>query len=458
MLSILAITAVLLALPLGARALPRQEADTLRLRHTVETLASPEYDGRLLGGRGNREARQWLREQAREAGLQPLSEDGIPVQDFRVTGRRWSGLDADITAPDGRRFPLLLQSDGMPVPGPGPLRDWQGEAPPPCPRRELLLRDFNPAAGEVPSELRDAAAAAGAGALVLLPSPADEAGLFARYRQRGEGADRDVYGLLGDPARPPLFYGDAELRDALMARQSDEGWAIRLPEFEFLNADCGNLVYKLPVSSAGKPVVLLVAHFDHLGPAEGGFYPGANDNGSGVAVLLELARLLQSRRYPFQLRFLFSDGEEKGFLGARAYLAEFGAPDLAINLDTVGRPGVDHYRHLRDPEAYAERLLMLWTDRESPLSERLAAAAREAGFDLRSGVGPVFERAGDHFPFARRGVHSMFLFGGFHLGYHEVSDTPGQVLPGKLAGIVELLRGYLDGLAAESWVIEAGAH
>ena len=72
-----------------------------------------------------------------------------------------------------------------------------------------------------------------------------------------------------------------------------------------------NLAARLPGSGGEtKPVILLVAHFDHLGSGPEGVFPGADDNASGVAVLLELARQLRGRELPCELRFLLSDGEE----------------------------------------------------------------------------------------------------------------------------------------------------
>jgi hypothetical protein len=412
---------------LSAEPLP----DAQRLLSTVETLASPDFQGRLLGSPGNLSAQEWLRDEAASVGLKPLAGWDGPVQGFQVRGFRWMNLRAALQGPKAMDFELIVKSDGPLAKKRGDLKHWDaGDAPPPCLEHEVLFRDFNPAAGESPSNLLDEAAVAGASGLILLPHP--------------ESGDLAVHYAPGTEARPILFYGSLELRDALA--QSLETWHLEIPELEPFSTQGGNLLYRLPESDQG-PVLLLVAHYDHLGPADEGYYPGANDNGSGVAVLLETARLLAQRQYPFELRFLFSDGEEEGMLGARAYLAHMEDPELVINLDTVGRAGVNHYRHLRDPSALNPDLLMLWSEAESEAATALEAFASALEFHVERGEGPIFERAGDHYPFAQAGLPSVFLFGGFHAGYHQPEDTPDQVLPQKLVKLCELLRDFLDARA-----------
>jgi len=112
-----------------------------------------------------------------------------------------------------------------------------------------------------------------------------------------------------------------------------------------------NLVGRLPGSDpslAGQPVVVL-AHLDHLGRGwpdvragnEGMVHPGADDNASGVAVLLELARAMKVEPpRPRPVLFAVVTAEEAGRLGSRRLLEGLksaGAPLACVNLDTVGR-------------------------------------------------------------------------------------------------------------------------
>lgn len=203
---------------------------------------------------------------------------------------------------------------------------------------------------------------------------------------------------------------------------------------------------RLPGAPAGAPVVLLIAHYDHLGKGSQGIFPGADDNASGMAVLLETARLLADQRLQVELHFLFSDAEELGLLGAEAYARSQPAPDLVINLDSVGRAAVDSVRKLGDPAALDPRLLIHWRSAaagDAGLDDHL----RAAGFSVQPGAGPMFERGGDHWVFAKRGIPAHFLFGGFHPDYNTVHDVAERIRVERLARLAE-------GLAA---VLSAGA-
>ncbi|MBC8167607.1 MAG: M28 family peptidase, partial [Bryobacteraceae bacterium] len=108
--------------------------------------------------------------------------------------------------------------------------------------------------------------------------------------------------------------------------------------------DHRNVVGILPGS--GQQYLLISAHYDHIGLAKEGsdlVYNGANDNASGVASLIEIARLLASRRKPLRrtLVFIAFYGEEKGLLGSRFYAAHplypLASTIALINLEQTGR-------------------------------------------------------------------------------------------------------------------------
>ena len=84
------------------------------------------------------------------------------------------------------------------------------------------------------------------------------------------------------------------------------------------------------------------AHYDHLGKVDSLYFPGADDNASGVALLLELAELLQNSafHFPFNITFIFFSAEEQGLLGSR-YFVEYSpyfnsTIERCLNFDMVG--------------------------------------------------------------------------------------------------------------------------
>ncbi len=191
--------------------------------------------------------------------------------------------------------------------------------------------------------------------------------------------------------------------------------------------------------------VVVGAHYDHLGRGwpdvrrgeEGRIHPGADDNASGVAVMLELARVLREREPPERsVIFVAFTGEEAGKLGAKRYLRDSGAHPPQeimgmINLDTVGRLG-------------PRELLVIG-----------AASAREwvhifrgAGFVTGVPVKSVQQAldSSDQSAFIAAGVPAVQLFSGPHGDYHRPGDTADKIDAAglvKVATVLDEAVGYL---------------
>lgn len=201
-------------------------------------------------------------------------------------------------------------------------------------------------------------------------------------------------------------------------------------------ARAANLIGCLPATRATGETILLGAHWDHLGSgiegslAEtyGDIHPGADDNASGVAGLLELARVFahQADR-PRRICFGAFGAEELGGLGAAHFTREPPLPlaDVVamINLDMIGR--------LR------ERLVVdgSGTAREWP--ELLARANRQG---LPLSLHPDGFGASDHSAFYARGIPVLFFFTGAHTDYHRPSDTAERIDYDGEARVLELVR------------------
>ena len=156
--------------------------------------------------------------------------------------------------------------------------------------------------------------------------------------------------------------------------------------------------------------------------------PGANDDGSGVAAVLELARVMSRRKFDATLVFLATAGEEQGLLGARAHAKAARAAGLdyrgVLNDDIVGDPGGQPpgARLLRvfsegiPPGASAEevkRIAAIGAENDSA-SRQLARYAVEVAALHRPGVEPLpvfrpdrFLRGGDHLPFLAEGFPAV---------------------------------------------------
>jgi hypothetical protein len=162
------------------------------------------------------------------------------------------------------------------------------------------------------------------------------------------------------------------------------------------------------------------AHYDHLGidPESGEFYPGADDNASGIAVMLEVASKL-SRAFTPQRPILFVafTAEEAGLLGSQYFIENlpggFSAENLfaMINLDAVGRLEGRSLQVFGSDSAY-----------EWPFM------AQGIGFTI--GVDSEFPQtiaSSDHVSFLNAGIPAIHLFSGTHTDYHRVSDTVDKI-------------------------------
>ncbi|MBK7701738.1 MAG: M28 family peptidase [bacterium] len=194
-------------------------------------------------------------------------------------------------------------------------------------------------------------------------------------------------------------------------------------------------------------LVVLGAHYDHLGLSLGpdgatvtGIYHGAEDNASGVAVLVELARRLHADAAPTDrcaLLFVAFAGEEVGLQGAAAALRA--APlagrrvRLMLNLDSVGR--------LRGDRLYVGGLGS--SPRLRPLVEDVNRG-HGLGLELSDGGWD----ASDHVAFNAAGIPVLFLFTGAHPQYHSVADRWELVEPRGLARVAAFAQDLAAVVAA----------
>jgi len=169
--------------------------------------------------------------------------------------------------------------------------------------------------------------------------------------------------------------------------------------------------------------IIIGAHYDHLGygnvdslaPSQiGQIHPGADDNASGTAGVLELARLLAPRKGQLQRGILFADfaGEELGLLGSAEWVKEPTLPlDKAvamINMDMIGR--------IKD-----EKVFIGGTGTGASFKDLLDEEKSKFPFHVEYSASGY--AASDHTSFVGKQIPVLFLFSGLHSDYHKPSDT-----------------------------------
>jgi hypothetical protein len=195
--------------------------------------------------------------------------------------------------------------------------------------------------------------------------------------------------------------------------------------------------------------LVISAHYDHLGfgwpdgrvGAKGQLHPGADDNASGVAVMLELARLMANARPERSVIFAAFAAEEAGLQGARHYVRTAQAPGSAyplsghianLNLDMVGR--------LADGKV---TVFGAGSARELPFIFMGAGAV--TGVPVQSVAQEI--NASDHTAFVEAGVPAVQVFASQASDYHRPSDTPDKIDETGLGKVAAVLKEAIDYLA-----------
>ena len=195
-------------------------------------------------------------------------------------------------------------------------------------------------------------------------------------------------------------------------------------------------------------VVIVSAHYDHIGVQNGVVYNGADDDGSGTAAVLAMARVFAQAKKDGHgprrsLLFLQHVGEEKGLLGSR-YYTEHPVFPLAstvadLHLDMVGRvdslhQGRGNYLYLVGADWLSRDLRAL----SETTNRRYSPLALDYQYSTIADPAHLYYRS-DHYNFARHGVPIIFYTSGLHADYHQPTDDVAQLDFAQLARRTQLI-------------------
>jgi aminopeptidase YwaD len=211
-----------------------------------------------------------------------------------------------------------------------------------------------------------------------------------------------------------------------------------------------NVVAILPGAdpALGGQVIVIGAHFDHLGRSAAGALDdaagdairnGADDNASGTAAVLELARLFRAHPTRRTLVFAHFSGEELGLLGSQYFVEHLPVPRDSViamlNFDMVGR--------LRGDSVIVYGTA---TAREMPaLLDSANAALRMTIRGVGDGFGPS-----DHSSFYAKDIPVLHFFTNVHEDYHRATDDAAKVSAAGAARVVSLAEGVVRGIDARA--------
>ena len=195
-----------------------------------------------------------------------------------------------------------------------------------------------------------------------------------------------------------------------------------------------NIIGYLPGKGDHKDETVIVgAHYDHLGlDSKGRYFPGADDNASGVAALLEVAERLAQKGTERSVVFIAFDGEEWGLTGSGYYtdypVFPLDKTVLMINMDTIGR---------NEPDA----IHFLGSQRNHDVRRVAGEIAERTGMKLLDDIEFAFKYGSDHYSFYEKGIPAIDLTSSYHEDFHRITDTPERVNVDKVAKIADLVHG-----------------
>ncbi len=190
-------------------------------------------------------------------------------------------------------------------------------------------------------------------------------------------------------------------------------------------------------------IVILSAHYDHIGKRGSEVFNGADDNASGSSTLLQISEAFQKavqngHRPRRSILCLWMAGEEKGLLGSLYYVnnprLDLNKTVVDINMDMVGR--------IDDKYTDGNYIYVIGSDRLSSqlhelnlnINRKYSKLTLDFTYNDANDPNRFYFRS-DHYNFAEKGIPSIFFFNGTHEDYHRITDDREKILFGKMEKI-----------------------
>jgi aminopeptidase YwaD len=199
------------------------------------------------------------------------------------------------------------------------------------------------------------------------------------------------------------------------------------------NFKAGNICAMVKGTSRPDSVVMFTAHYDHLGGmGSSTYFPGANDNASGISMLLSLAKYYAAHPQPYTMAFMCFAGEEAGILGSKYFtenpLIPLGSIKFLINVDLTGTGG-DGITVV-NASVYPKQFEVLkQVNAKGNYLTKIYSRGKAAN--------------SDHYWFTEKGVPAFFIYtmGGIK-AYHDVFDVSKTLPLNEYNDLFKLITGF----------------
>ncbi|WPV68556.1 M20/M25/M40 family metallo-hydrolase [Chitinophaga sp. LS1] len=407
----------LLALVLPSAQLTAQKKADRKTLGNLQThisyLASDKLEGRLTGSPGEQLAASYISAQMKQAGLTPKGDNGY-LQTFPVNEGKTIDPASSLTINNNALIPV---EQYIPLPFSAQKRA-KGDVMPAVNEPDniwlLNVKDIESDPHTDPLEIYHQAAAEAA-----------KAGATGVVFYNGPETAADVHKWLSKETTPltiPVMWVTDGISKTM---ENAEEVQVSMNVVFGANKRTGTNVIGF-LDNKAPATIIIGAHFDHLGkgedhnslaPNDKSIHNGADDNASGTAALIELARLLKAAHFnKYNVLFTAFSGEELGLFGSKYFAdhspVELGSVDYMINMDMIGRLDTS-------------KGLQVGGVGTSPVWPEVVKAAAPAGIKLTfdsSGTGPS-----DHTSFYLKNIPVLFFFTGSHADYHKPSDDVDRI-------------------------------
>lgn len=216
------------------------------------------------------------------------------------------------------------------------------------------------------------------------------------------------------------------------AKKANVSWSQKL-----VKSQNKNIIGYLPGTHFPDSFIVFTAHYDHLGKmGRKAIFPGANDNASGTAFMLALAKFFAANPPKYSIAFIAFSGEEAGLLGSRHYTQHPVFPLAAIkqliNIDLMGdaTDGITMVNAVAQPAVYNSFVAINTDMQYLPKVNSRDNAANS-----------------DHYPFTQQAVPAIFIYAMGGPGYyHDVYDKPQEISFRNIAKVFSLITDYIGQL------------
>jgi Zn-dependent M28 family amino/carboxypeptidase len=270
----------------------------------------------------------------------------------------------------------------------------------------------------------------------LTPTPA---------RFNSARAYSDVEQQVAFGPRVPGSEAHSQTVDWIQAGLQESGWQVELQETTYRDQPVRNVIARRDTTASGDWIIL-GAHYDSRLLADRHPevemqqtpVPGANDGASGVAVLMELARVLPADLED-DVWLVFFDVEDQGridgwdwILGSRAFAESLDShPDAVVVVDMIGDADLNLYFEHSSNQA---------------LSQEIWAVAASQGHGSVFIPEPKYSILDDHTPFLELGIPAVDIIDFDYPYWHTLEDTPDKVSPDSLEAVGDTLYHWLTGI------------